>query len=191
MKTIYILLTKSTSVTSHIIGRFTSDPYTHSSIAFDDKLTTMYSFARRYSHLPLPAGLVEEKFDRGFLKSQGNIPCALLKLDVPDLIHETAQKNIERMLCHKKHYRYSILGLLACKLHIPLEFHDKYFCSLFVAKVLADSKAVTLPKMSALMRPSDFLSMNCFTQIYNGGLLELKSLCSSPFPWNSAVIETA
>ncbi len=175
MKTVYILLTKSSTLTSRIIGHFTNDPYTHSSLAFDPSLSTMYSFARRYSRFPLPAGLVEEKLNLGFFRRQNDIPCSLLTLDVTDDVYEVMQAKIEQMLCRKRHYQYSVIGLLACKLHIPFERHGKYFCSQFIAKLLEECHVVSLPKNSALMRPADFLSMDCFTTVFTGGLVELKN----------------
>ena len=56
MKNIYILLTRSRTILSRLIHLATNDTYTHASIAWDDELTTLCSFARRHTSLPLPAG---------------------------------------------------------------------------------------------------------------------------------------
>ena len=45
-KNIYIILTRSDTFISRLIGFFTKEPFTHASIAFDDSLDRMYSFAR-------------------------------------------------------------------------------------------------------------------------------------------------
>lgn len=58
---IYILLTRSGTWFSRLIHLVTSDCYTHASIGLDGPSGPFYSFARRYEHFALPAGLVEER----------------------------------------------------------------------------------------------------------------------------------
>lgn len=60
MKHIYILLTKTKSVPSRIIGLFTRATYTHVAIAFDDEPEIFYSFSRLRERFPLPGGLTTE-----------------------------------------------------------------------------------------------------------------------------------
>lgn len=73
MKFLYLLLTRSTSLPSRLIGLFTSEPFTHISLAFDRELTVLYSFARKYPAIPLPAGLMEEQTG-DFTGSRGIFP---------------------------------------------------------------------------------------------------------------------
>ena len=79
-RSIYILLTKSDTCISKIINLTTADRYTHASISFEENLQPMYSFARKYVHFPLPAGLRHEPLDEGFFKRYSYIPCALYEL---------------------------------------------------------------------------------------------------------------
>lgn len=176
MKSIYLFLTCSTSIPSRLIRLFTHDPFTHVSIAFDSGLTVMYSFARRYARLPLPAGLIEESIDRGFYKNQGDIPCAVLRLDVPDSIYYRAEKRVCNMLKRKSAYHYSIIGLLMCRSGIPLELPNQYFCSQFVGTILRESGALKLPKPASLMHPSDFCNIRELKLLYYGNLSELRAL---------------
>ncbi len=177
MKSIYLLLTRSTSLPSRLIGLFTSEPFTHVSIAFDRELTVLYSFARKYPTLPLPAGLMEEHIDRGFYRRQGDIPCALLRMDVPDKIYSRAKTLVYNMFQRREDYTYSILGLLLCHLHISLDRPNRFFCSQFVGTVLAKSGALELPKPASLMHPFDFctLRMNGLEVLYLGGLDGVRS----------------
>lgn len=174
MKSIYVFLARSTTVISRVINRFTGDPFTHASIAFEDDLKVMYSFARKYPSLPLPAGLMEEGINRGFFKAQRDIPCALLRVDVPDKVYYRARKRIYRMLRRRDQYTYSILGLFLCSLNIPAVFPGRFFCSQFVATVLTECGAVKLPKPAPLMHPSDFFYMPCFHVVYHGTLYGLR-----------------
>lgn len=175
MKSIYLLLTRSTSLPSRLIGLFTSEPFTHVSLAFDRELTVLYSFARKYPAFPLPAGLMEEHIDRGFYRKQGDIPCALLRMDVPDKIHSRAKTLVYNMFQHREDYGYSILGLLFCRLRIPFDIPNRYFCSQFVSTVLTDSGALTLPKPASLMHPFDFCSLDGLQLLYLGGLADLRT----------------
>ena len=170
MKSIYLILTRSTSVASTLIGHCTDEPYTHVSIAFAPDSRVMYSFARRYAHFPLPAGLVEEHMDGGFYRIQGNIPCAVLRLDVENTIYYRARAHVDAMLVRRREYRYSILGLLMCRMGIPLEIPGYYFCSQFVAEVLEEICGVRLPRPASLMHPADYLEMDCFRCEFCGGL---------------------
>lgn len=170
MKSIYLLLTRSASIPSRLIGIFTNEPFTHVSIAFDRKLTPLYSFARKYPALPLPAGLTEEYIDEGFYQKQGDIPCALLRIDVSDKIHARAETLVYNMFQRREEYRYSFIGLLLCRLRIPADIPNRYFCSQFVSTILADSGALDLPKPASLMHPFDFCSMDRLQILYLGSL---------------------
>ncbi len=170
MKSLYILLTRSGSLPSRLIGLFTGEPFTHASIAFDRELTVLYSFARKYSAIPLPAGLMEEHIDRGFYRRQGDIPCALLRMDVSDKIYSRAKTLVYNMFQRREDYTYSVFGLFLCHLRIALDFRNRYFCSQFVGTVLAESGALKLPKPASLMHPFDFCSLGGLEVLYLGGL---------------------
>lgn len=170
MKSIYLILTRSESVPSRLIGHFTNEPFTHVSISFDPASAVMVSFARRYPHLPLPAGLVEEHMDGGFYRNQGNIPCAVLKLEVDESTYWRAKDRVDGMLVRRREYRYSVLGLLACRMGIEAEIPGHYFCSQFVAEILEDTCHVKLPCPPSLMHPADYLEMDCFRCEFCGGL---------------------
>ena len=163
-KSIYILLTKSDTCISKIINLTTADRYTHVSISFDESLQPLYSFARKYVHFPLPAGLRHEPLDAGFFKRYSYIPCALYELKVTEDTYNRAKRQVERMMKRQKEYRFSVLGLILCRLSIPFHRKHFYFCSEFVGSVLEESNALSLPKAPSLMRPNDyskFSNMSC------------------------------
>lgn len=67
-------------------------PYTHAAISFDEKLDFLYSFARKYSALALPAGLVQEHLDKGCYAKTTQMPCALLEVKVNESDFERSKK---------------------------------------------------------------------------------------------------
>ena len=173
METVYILLTRSTTIVSRFVGIFTGDKFTHAALSCDRDLKTLCSFSRRHPALLLPAGLMTEQLRGGYYQSHCKIPCALLILYVDDSTYGALQKRLSRMLLSRKRYHYHILGLLRCRLGLKSYHPTKYFCSRFVAELLEESGAVTLPKDASLMRPQDFLSLPEVTCVFQGRLKDL------------------
>lgn len=175
MKTIYILLTKSDTCVSKLINLLTHDRYTHASISFEEDLQPLYSFSRKFVYSPLPAGLRSEPLTRGFYKKYDYIPCALYELRVSDEVYRLAKWEVERMMVQAPKYRFSVMGLLLCKLNIPFHRENCYFCSEFVSEVLMRSKAISLPKHSSLMRPNDYTQIPDLSCRFEGRLNALLS----------------
>ncbi|NLO84510.1 MAG: hypothetical protein GX096_03640 [Clostridiales bacterium] len=168
MKTIYILLTKTSTMISKMIRAVTHDEYTHVSIALDKELHELYSFARIHSCTPLPAGLVQENLQTEVYARNGKSKCALYQMIVTDEQFDFIQTTIRSMMDLKDEYHYSVLGLLLCKLDFVHDRHSHMFCSQFVSKLLEDSGAVTLPKPSSLMHPIDFTRITKLHCCYRG-----------------------
>ncbi len=173
MHNIYILLTRSPSMISRVIHYTTGDDFTHSSIAYDDDLYTLCSFARKYPRLMLPAGLVREKLEYGYYRIHANMPCALLCLSVSDVVYARIRSRVDRMISQKDDYRYDACGLIRCKFGKESNRPNRYFCSKFVSEVLEDSGAARLPKPTSLMRPQDFMDMPQLTVLYRGSIAGL------------------
>lgn len=156
MKTIYILLTRSSTIVSRLVRTFTSDTYTHVSISFNENLLPLYSSSRKNGRTLLPAGPCTEVFSKGYYGKHPFIPYALYELKVSDEVYDRAKSEAERIILNAGEYHFNVLGLLLCRLNIV--YHRKYhfFCSQFVSEVLRRSEALTLPKDTALMRPMDY-----------------------------------
>lgn len=174
MKNIYILLTRSDTIVSRAILFCTGADYTHASLAYDGELNSLSSFARRDPRFALPAGLVRENICDGFYALHGGIPCMLLSLTVSDEAHRRIAERVESMLSVREEYGYSLLGLLTCFSGLPWERQRRYFCSQFVASVLTESGAVTLPKPPSLMHPCDFLDLPGARCLYQGPVSGLR-----------------
>lgn len=173
MKSIYILLTKSDTYVSRIIGLTTSAAFTHISISFERSLVPMYSFSRKRVNLPLPAGLRIEPLDYGFFSKYDYIPCALYELKVDDAAFESAKEKVDRMMDNAEEYRFSVMGMLMCFMHIPFNRKHHYFCSQFVSEVLTESEAMKLPKPPCLMRPADYALLPGLLCLFSGRLSSL------------------
>ncbi|MBQ7036236.1 MAG: hypothetical protein IJN74_01945 [Clostridia bacterium] len=181
MKSIYILLTNADTYVSKLIQFATSDAYTHASISFDASLQPLYSFARRFSFVPLPAGLRRESFKKGFFKRHPEMPCALFELPVPDAVYDAAKGLVEGMMQESFKYRYNVIGLLLCKMNISFPRRRRFFCSQFIGEILDKSNALDLPKEPSLMRPVDYANHPDLMCTYEGdmsGLIQSVNIAS-------------
>lgn len=163
-RTIYILLTRSGTCFSRLIRLATQDDYTHASIGMDGPSGPFYSFARKYEHLLLPAGLVEETVTT----RRSAIPCCLYTLTVTEDIYFHLRCRLNSMYAQRETYHYNLLGTLACWLQLPLRRRNHYFCSQFVAAVLEECGALNLPKSPGLLRPADFCQVGDLHPVHQG-----------------------
>lgn len=178
MKTIYILLTRSGTLLSNLVYLFTSDAFTHASISFDHSLQPLYSSARKNGETMFPAGPCQEYFHRGFYKKHRHIPCALYALDVPEDRYDQAKAEVTKIITRSEEYHFNIIGLVLCRMNIPFRRKRNFFCSQFVAEILHRSRALTLPKVPSLMRPSDYADLPQLQCLYRGTLQDLVALRS-------------
>ena len=177
MEKIYILLIRTNTYFSRLIGHMTGAAYTHASFGFTPDCRELYSFAREYSSLPLPAGLVGESIDRGLMGKNPDIPCALLEVSVSPESYGTLLMELDRMMRNRSHFRYSLIGPILCFFGRPLPGRrTAFFCSQFVAHMLHHAGAISLEKSAALYRPNDFLVQPECSCIYQGTLRDLKAL---------------
>ncbi len=176
---VYILLSRSGTMFSRAIHTATSATgnYTHASLCVQVGDTPhIYSFARRYPRLPLPAGMIREDGPAGFFALHPETPCALYKLELPNRVSAKVLAIVDKMFQKNKKYRYSIIGTALCGLDIAHERRYYYFCSQFVADVLEKAGALSLPKEPSLMMPTDYEHMPELKQVYQGpvgGILPL------------------
>ncbi|MCD8309444.1 MAG: hypothetical protein LUD19_06280 [Clostridia bacterium] len=170
MKNIYILLTKSNTVVSRLIHKFTADEYTHVSICFDDRFYTLFSSARKNDKTLFPAGPCREDIRCGRLKDYPETPCAALKLQVSDVVYKRIVAETMRIMDREYNYHYNILGLFLCMLKIPYHRKHHLFCAEFVGKVLTKSRALELPKDYSIMKPADYIKIPELVCMYRGNI---------------------
>lgn len=153
MKTIYILLTRSETILSKLVHLVTSDTYTHTSIAFEENMQTLYSSSRKNGRTLFPAGPCREHLHSGYFKRHSHIPCAVYTLQVSDGAYEAAKMEVGRIMSDCDQYHFNIIGLMLCLFNIPYHRKHYFFCSQFVGEILQRSHALKLPKDTSLMRP--------------------------------------
>ena len=179
MKTIYVFLTKSVTITSKLVHTFTRDRYTHTSISFDDHLSLLYSSGRKNGVTPFPAGPCYERLDKGIFKRSPRIRCAVYAVAVSDEAYERAQAEAKNILENADDYKFNILGMAACYMKKPYRPKNRFFCSQFVGEILTRSGAITLPRDPSLMRPIEYSRLPELKCVYEGRVCDLLA-CGLP-----------
>ena len=176
----FVLLSRSQTSIARKIRKVTGDTFSHSSLAFDERLETLVSFARRFRCVPVPAGLVREHLDAGYLGHHQNIFLRLFEFEVSEDALLKMKGRVDNMLREYKRYKYDIKGLFASHKGIRKERPYRYFCSGFVSEILEMSDDIRLPKVPFFMRPQDFADMPEGRCIFEGTVKELRSYVKRP-----------
>jgi inositol transport system substrate-binding protein len=174
MKSVYLLLTRTNTVSARIIRKLTRNFYSHVSISLDEGCNSFYSFARRNYYLPFIAGLITEDVESGIFGKYADTVCTLYELKTDDETYDKINEKITEMMMDYDRYRFNIIGLFACYFGISYKRRHHFFCSQFVACLLRDTEAVELPKDANLIKPVDFCKLPELTELYRGKLKHLK-----------------
>lgn len=167
----YILLTDTRSVLTRLIRLYTKEPYNHASIAFDPELTEVYSFGRKSERNPFIGGFVKEDLKSRLLVEAN---CAIYSFEATEEQLEKMREYVREMAKRKNQYRYNFLGLFGFIINRPIDRKNHFFCSQFVASVLAEGHVLMFSKPLALIAPSDFRNLVNLELVYQGRLMDYK-----------------
>ncbi|TAH72149.1 MAG: hypothetical protein EWM47_04035 [Anaerolineaceae bacterium] len=170
IKTIYIVLSQTKTYPARAIRFYTHEPYAHASIAFDEDLEEMYSFARRGTYNPFNAGFIREYIDKGVFGRFDTTACSIYRLLITEDQYISLRSEIEVFKQNKNTYSYNYLGLIGAAFNIPVRSKQRYFCSQFVAYVLEQSGIHIFNKCYALVKPRDIRINPNLTTVYEGRL---------------------
>lgn len=168
---LYLVLTRTGTLPSKIIGLVTGKRYTHVSISSDELLTRMYSFCRDKKDMPLPAGFNREDLFTEVFGACSTIPGEVYRLPVTEEQLERYNDVIRHFILNKKAYSYDVGALLPMALHIPYKFRNRFVCSVWVGFVLGKSGVShNIKKQPSLIEPEDFRSISGAELIYRGDM---------------------
>lgn len=136
MKTVYIIF----SATPYKMGRFIRavlhNEYNHVSLAFDEDLSTMYSFARFHVNAPLYGGFVAESLRRHYHGgATSRIKVCRIELEEENYLR---LRSFVSAMEHEQHrYIYNTYSAMVAPLHIRFLIRDSYTCAEFVGDALS------------------------------------------------------
>ena len=168
MKRVYILLSRTDTVTSKIVYFFTRGTYTHASLALTPETDKFYSYARRRLYNFLIGGVIREDLHTFVFARFPNSKCALFELEVSDEDYERIKAQVDFCLDNYDKATYSFAGAALTRLGIIWRRKLKFTCSQFVAVCLSRAEGITLPRDPYLIRPHDLLKVEGARKIYEG-----------------------
>lgn len=165
---VYVFLSNAHTEFGRVIQWYTQEPYTHSSIAFNEKLSPMYSFMSK--------GFAIEDIKGGEYKKHEDVAtfslyAVMVKKEAAELMHNTC----EEFRQHMEKYRYNILGCANLVVNFGLkERDDKWFCSEFVSYILKQGTDLFKNTSRLLIKPLDLIKDRRVVHIMHGKIRNYK-----------------
>lgn len=170
---IYVVLTRTSTIISKLIHNFTRDKYTHAAIALDKDLKYMYSFGRKWTYNPFIGGFKHEDLNEGGYKFSKNLPGVIIKLQVTEEQYNKVKRLLDQFIYNQQYYKYNYLGLINNLRNKEVYYDNRFLCSEFVYYILKESGIIDFKKARNLVRPEDFLKLKGEI-IFEGDLRTLK-----------------
>ena len=170
MKNVYIVLSRTGTIFSRLIGLYTKDEYNHSAIAFDSSLKVMYSFGRNKRFNIFDNGFKAENFHEGLYVYFPNAKCCVLEVPVSDQEYDAMQEEVQSFIKQKNSYRYNLLGVIIYPIGFRLKRDKHYFCSEFVSRVM--TRCQDWNAIPEKTKPMDFYRKYNERLIYEGNILK-------------------
>ena len=172
MKKIYLILTHTGTTLSTIIKCYTTDEFSHVSIALDKELNTMYSFGRLRPSNPFIGGFVHEGIDFGTFKRFKNTQSEIYSLEIADNKYEKIKEEIKKFESNKEKYKFNIIGLFAVSINKKIHYKDTFYCAEFVKYLFEKVKIDN--NLPDIIRPQDFKKLKDIELVYSGKLKDYK-----------------
>lgn len=171
---VYIMLSQTRTYFARLIKLYTREPYAHASIAFDEDLEEMYSFARLRPKNPFITGFVEEDITSGVFGACTETSCCVYSLKVTEEQYARLKSEVEIFKKNRNKYSYNFLGIAGVMIHKPINSENRYFCSQFVAYILDKGGINLFNKDSGLVRPFDIRVCPKLKKVYQGKLIDYR-----------------
>ena len=107
---LYIVLTRTSTIVSRLIGFSTGDYYTHAAISLDKELKNMYSFARKYSYNPFIGRFKKENINLGAYRFGESLPGIIIELKTTKEQYEKVLSLLEEFILQPDRYKYNYKG---------------------------------------------------------------------------------
>ena len=168
MKKVYVLLSKTNTVTSKMVNLVAPAPFTHASMALVPQTDKFYSYARRRLYNFLIGGIIQENTQTFVFARFPDCRCALFELEISDESYDKINAHIQKLMDDYDRSTYNWLGAPLNRLGIVWRRKKHFTCSQFVAVALSKAEEIKFPKDPYLMLPSDFLKIPGLKKIYDG-----------------------
>lgn len=134
---IYVMFSSTPNRIGRMIRKVTGEVYNHASIALDENLDRMYSFARRFYHTPLYGGFVKETRSRYHQNGQASQVCVCRVAVTPEQ-YQALEAKLDQMYEDQNDYLYNHLSALSALFHKRTYAKNALTCVEFCVGVLHD-----------------------------------------------------
>lgn len=170
VRKVYVVLTRTGTILSHLIKIVTGEPYPHCSVSLDRELYKMYSFGRRNAWDPFNAGYVHERPDKNVFGRFKKADCRILELEVTEEQYKIMHHTMKDFWQHKEKYRFNYEGIVAAWFKKYPAGEHVFYCSQFTGYVLEQAGIPYTDKPYRRVRPEDFRTSPVFKVVYEGKL---------------------
>lgn len=170
---LYIVLTRTSTVLSRMIGFVTNDEFTHAAISLDEDLSQMYSFGRKNVYNPFVGSFIKENIDEGIYGMCQNLHGVIIELDVSRQQYNKAVELLDEFIINSSIYKYNYMGLIDGLLNNEACYNDRFLCSEFVYYILNKSGVADFNMPRNLVRPQSLLDIDGRV-IFRGNLRNIK-----------------
>ena len=169
-KYIYVVVSATYTKAAKVIRMATRSVYNHVSIAFDENMRELYSFARLYYNMPFVGGPVKETYDRLSLKRPENVEIKVYKVPVSAAAYYRAYARV-REIFGDDEYAYNLISAFTFIFRHGVERYKTFTCSEFVSHIMRIAKPEVMPDTAdCKIVPDDFTSILSDYEIYGGAL---------------------
>ena len=171
-KSLFIVLSQSGTWISKLLKRITKTDYNHSSISFEENLTEMYSFGRRFKYYPFIGGFVKETPTTGVFGRFADTKVLVLKIDVSESQYGALKQRVAEMYEHKWRYHYNYIGCFLNWFHKNLERKHYLYCSEFIKELFVRYEVLDKSAFPRVIRPCDFIKIFSDCETYRGNFID-------------------
>lgn len=173
-KNIYVVVSQTGTILSHVLRLLTGARYNHASILFDKQFDDMYSFGRLHPYNPFRGGYVKESPYFGTLKRFSNTEAVVISFSVEEDTYNGMLAEARKMYDEKDKYSYNYMGLLAAGIGKVIESKKRYYCSEYVRYILKSHGVIASDELAGIIKPVGFLSLAHGETVYKGRLKDFK-----------------
>lgn len=165
---VYILISKTGTWLSLLLGFLSGFKYMHSSISFDPTLREMYSFGRIKPHNPLIGGFVKESLYEGVYTFSSKNECMVYSTTLSKKQAEQLRSEIKRFEMSPRAFKYNFLGLFFIPFRIKIKRKHHYFCSQFITELFIRIAILDQNVKSYRTSPKDLIHLLNLDLEYEG-----------------------
>ena len=156
-KYVYVIISQTNTFLGKMIRLFTFNNFNHTSLALNEELNDMYSFARYNLYSPLAGGFVTEKPGRYISPNQGTL-IKVFKIPVSAQSYAEIENDIHFFARNQNKMIYNTIGAMLLLFHKEVHIKNTYTCVEFVASILDIKGVTTLKELESKL--NDYLIFN-------------------------------